>query len=79
MSHQSRILPHWIFPASLVHHEGLPVDQLTDAAVQRMLGVRLTKVRLRGDPQYWHGTESAADNLCVCQPLQQRKKEREKE
>lgn len=79
-SHQSGILPQWIFPASLVHHEGLPVDELTDAAVQRVLGIRLTEVRLRGDTQHWHGTEStAAHYLGVCQTLQQRQKERERE
>lgn len=59
-----------VIPAFL-HHKWLLVNQLTDAAVQRMLGVSLRELCLVGNPQDRHGAEARAAtwNTCVCQTL----------
>lgn len=70
-AYQPRIVTCRAVPVSFLHHQRLPVNQPTDAAVQAMLGVGRSQVCLMGNPQDRHGIESwaAAADLCVCQTL----------
>lgn len=57
-THQPGVMTRWAVPVSFFHHQRLPVNQPTDAAVQGMLGmlgVGLSQVCLMGNAQDRHG------------------------